>query len=38
MNPAGAKNMLSVGGILFDIKTMIYTQYLDADKEWSWIS
>ena len=35
LNPAGAKNMLSVGGILFDIKTMIYTQYLDADKEWS---
>jgi hypothetical protein len=35
LNPAGAPNMLSVGGILFDIKTLIYTQYLDAGQQWT---
>lgn len=35
LNPMGAPNMLSVGAIGFDIKMLIYEQYLDCDTEFS---
>lgn len=35
MNPMGAPNMLSVGAIGFDVKMLIYEQYLDCDTEFS---
>jgi hypothetical protein len=33
--PVGAPNMLSVGAIGFDLKSLIYEQFLDADQEYS---
>lgn len=33
LQPVGAPNMLSVGAIQFDIKHLIYEQFLDADQE-----
>jgi hypothetical protein len=33
LNPVGAPNMLAVGAITFDIKMLIYEQFLDADIE-----
>nr|QIJ25865.1 hypothetical protein [Old Port virus] len=35
LNPMGAPNMLSVGGIGFDLKMLIYEQFLDCDTEFS---
>ncbi|APG77455.1 hypothetical protein [Hubei tetragnatha maxillosa virus 5] len=34
LNPVGAPNMLAVGAITFDIKSLIYEQYLDSDIEY----
>nr|AVD69112.1 putative polyprotein [HVAC-associated RNA virus 1] len=31
LNPIGPPNMLGVGGVTFDIKDLIYSQYLDND-------
>jgi len=35
LNPMGAPNMLSVGAIGFDIKMLIYEQFLDCDTQFS---
>nr|APG76656.1 hypothetical protein [Zhejiang mosquito virus 1]APG77951.1 hypothetical protein [Zhejiang mosquito virus 1] len=35
LNPTGAPNMLSVGAVGFDIKMLIYEQYMDCDTEFS---
>lgn len=35
LNPIGAPNMLSVGAIGFDLKALIYEQFLDCDTEFS---
>lgn len=35
LNPIGPPNMLSTGAIGFDVKTLIYTQFLDNDIEYS---
>lgn len=33
LNPLGPPNMLPVGAIAFDLKTLAYTQFLDADQQ-----
>jgi len=33
LNPVGAPNMLGVGAITFDIKELIYNQFIDCDKQ-----
>nr|QHA33681.1 polyprotein [Atrato picorna-like virus 1] len=35
LNPMGAPNMLSVGGVGFDLKMLIYEQWMDCDIEYS---
>nr|WPV63551.1 MAG: capsid protein [Wufeng shrew picorna-like virus 23] len=36
LNPIGPPNMLGVGGITFDIKDLIYSQYLDCDVQYQY--
>lgn len=36
LNPLGPPNMLGVGGITFDIKDLIYSQYLDCDVQYQY--
>nr|UZH43572.1 hypothetical protein [Canaosa virus] len=36
LNPIGPPNMMTFGAVVFDIKTLISSQYLDADTEISW--
>lgn len=33
LNPLGPPNMMPVGAIAFDLKTLAYTQFLDADQQ-----
>lgn len=36
LNPLGPPNMLGVGGITFDIKDLIYSQYMDCDVQYQY--
>lgn len=36
LNPVGAPNMLGVGGIEFDIKDLIYSQFIDCDTQFQY--
>nr|QKN88910.1 MAG: hypothetical protein 2 [Riboviria sp.] len=36
LNPIGPPNMLGVGGVTFDIKDLIYSQYLDCDVQYQY--
>lgn len=36
LNPVGAPNMLGVGGIEFDIKDLIYSQFIDCDTQYQY--
>lgn len=36
LNPMGPPNMLAVGGVTFDIKDLIYSQYLDCDVQYQY--
>lgn len=36
LNPIGPPNMLGVGGITFDIKDLIYSQYIDCDVQYQY--
>lgn len=36
LNPIGAPNMLGVGGITFDIKDLIYSQFIDCDVQYQY--
>lgn len=36
LNPLGPPNMLGTGGITFDIKDLIYSQYIDCDQQYQY--
>lgn len=36
LNPLGPPNMLGVGGVTFDIKDLIYSQYIDCDTQYQY--
>lgn len=36
LNPLGPPNMLGTGGITFDIKDLIYSQYIDCDQQFQY--